>query len=47
MGERGKSNKAGFIGMDSFGASAPAEELYEKFGITTAATVAMAKDLLA
>jgi len=26
-----------FIGMDSFGASAPAEELFEHFGITTAA----------
>ncbi|MBL4769073.1 MAG: transketolase, partial [Rhodobacteraceae bacterium] len=46
MGERGKSNKAGFIGMDSFGASAPADELYEKFGITTEATVALAKTLL-
>jgi transketolase len=29
-----------FIGMKSFGASAPAEVLYEKFGITTAAIVA-------
>ncbi len=28
-----------FIGMDSFGASAPAEELYEHFGITTKAIV--------
>ncbi len=28
-----------FIGMKSFGASAPAEVLYEKFGITTAAIV--------
>jgi transketolase len=31
-----------FIGMKSFGASAPAEVLYEKFGITTAAIVAAA-----
>lgn len=46
LGERGKSNKAGFIGMDGFGASAPAEELYEKFGISASATVAMVKGLL-
>jgi len=46
LGERGRNLKAGFIGMDSFGASAPAEELYEKFGITAAATVAKAKELL-
>ena len=31
-----------FIGMKSFGASAPAEVLYEKFGITAAAIVAAA-----
>lgn len=29
-----------FIGMEGFGASAPAEQLYEKFGITAANTVA-------
>ncbi len=29
----------GFIGMESFGASAPAEHLYEHFGITAAAVV--------
>ena len=28
-----------FIGMTGFGASAPAPEVYEKFGITTAAVV--------
>jgi transketolase len=33
-GERGREAKADFVGMDSFGASAPAEVLYEKFGIT-------------
>ena len=32
-----------FIGMKSFGASAPAEVLYEKFGITTATMVAAAR----
>jgi transketolase len=35
-----------FIGMDSFGASAPANELYEHFGITSAAVVAAARRLL-
>ncbi|SFN64674.1 transketolase [Cohaesibacter marisflavi] len=34
------------IGMDSFGASAPAEELYETFGITSDAIIARAKALL-
>ncbi len=46
LGERGREAKAGFIGMDSFGASAPAGTLFEKFGITTDAIVAKAKDLL-
>ncbi len=36
-----------FVGMDRFGASAPAEILYEKFGITAAAVVAAAKSQLA
>ncbi|MFC0281668.1 transketolase [Falsigemmobacter intermedius] len=34
LGERGSEKKAAFVGMESFGASAPAEVLYEKFGIT-------------
>nr|WP_319389549.1 transketolase [uncultured Cohaesibacter sp.] len=34
------------IGMDGFGASAPAEELYEKFGITSDAIIARACHLL-
>jgi transketolase len=46
LGERGKDAKAGFVGMDSFGASAPAEELFEHFGITSDAAVAAAKALL-
>nr|WP_286193503.1 transketolase [Tropicibacter sp. R16_0] len=46
LGERGREAKAGFVGMSSFGASAPADELYEKFGITAEATVAKVKDLL-
>ncbi len=46
IAERGREAKAGFIGMDSFGASAPAPELFEKFGITAEATVEMVKSLL-
>ncbi len=46
MGERGQEKKADFVGMASFGASAPAGELFEKFGITADATVAKAKALL-
>ncbi len=46
LGERGREAKAGFIGMDSFGASAPAEELFQKFGITAEATVEKVKELL-
>lgn len=45
-GERGKSNKAGFIGMQGFGASAPATELYEQFGITAKAAAEKVKSLL-
>ena len=45
-GERGKHNKSAFIGMDSFGASAPAEELYVKFGITSDGVIKAVKDLL-
>jgi transketolase len=47
LGERGREHKAAFIGMDGFGASAPADVLYEKFGITTDAVVAKAQELLA
>ena len=46
FGERGKSNKAAFVGMDRFGASAPAEELFEKFGITAQGVADAAKALL-
>ncbi len=45
-GERGKSNKADFVGMESFGASAPAEELYANFGITADAVAEKVKNLL-
>ena len=42
LGERGA-----FVGMNGFGASAPAGELYKHFGITAEAVVAAAKTLLA
>ncbi|WP_166416285.1 transketolase [Cochlodiniinecator piscidefendens] len=45
-GERGKSTKAGFVGMDRFGASAPADELYAKFGISAEAVAEKVKSLL-
>ena len=38
-------DKGIFIGMSSFGASAPAKVCYEKFGITAANTIAAAKKL--
>ena len=46
LGERGREVKAGFIGMHSFGASAPIDRLYKEFGITAEATTALAKSLL-
>ena len=36
-GERGREAKAAFVGMEGFGASAPAERLYQEFGITAEA----------
>ncbi len=47
LGERGNAKKAGFVGMDSFGASAPAGTLFEKFGITAEDTAQKVRDLLA
>ena len=35
-----------FVGMRGFGASAPAQELYKHFGITTEAVAAAARDLI-
>ena len=46
LGERGREAKAGFVGMSTFGASAPMERLYQEFGITAEATATMAKSLL-
>ena len=39
-------DNSAFIGMDSFGASAPADELYAHFGITADAVVNAANDLI-
>ncbi|WGW02681.1 transketolase [Tropicibacter oceani] len=46
LGERGREAKADFVGMDRFGASAPAETLYEKFGITADNVAAKVRALL-
>ena len=46
FGERGNPNKAAFIGMQSFGASGPAEELYKTFDITSDKIVKKAKSFL-
>ncbi len=45
-GERGREAKQAFVGMSSFGASAPDKVLYEQFGITAANVAATAKGLL-
>jgi transketolase len=44
--DRWVGNDAAFVTIDRFGASAPAEVLYEKFGITIEHTVAEAQRLL-
>ena len=46
LGERGREAKADFVGMTGFGASAPAERLYEEFGITAEETVRRVKAML-
>ncbi|RBP93673.1 transketolase [Rhodobacter sp. 140A] len=46
MGERGAEKKAGFVGMTGFGASAPADRLYQEFGITAEAVAEKVKSLL-
>ncbi|MCK0094742.1 transketolase [Yoonia sp. F2084L] len=46
FGERGKREKSGFVGMHGFGASAPAERLYEEFGITAKDTAEKVKSLI-
>ena len=46
LGERGVEKKAAFVGMEGFGASAPAERLYAEFGITAEAVAAKVRSLL-
>ncbi|MFK7937976.1 MAG: transketolase [Roseovarius sp.] len=46
FGERGKREKAGFVGMHDFGASAPADTLYTEFGITAEAVADKVQSLL-
>ncbi len=46
LGERGRDGKAAFVGMEHFGASAPAERLYAEFGITPEAVAAKVMALL-
>ena len=45
--DRWTGDKGGFVGMKSFGASAPYKQLYERFGITAAAVAVRAKQALA
>nr|WP_255553709.1 transketolase [Maritimibacter sp. DP1N21-5] len=46
LGERGSEKKAAFVGMEGFGASAPAPKLYEEFGITAENVAATVKKLI-
>ena len=45
-GERGRSAKAAFVGMEGFGASAPEDVLFEHFGITPQAVAQKVRDLM-
>jgi transketolase len=45
-GERGRAAKSGFVGMEGFGASAPAGTLFKEFGITAEAVAEKVKSLL-
>ena len=46
LGERGHEECSAFVGMEGFGASGPAPELYKEFGITAEAVAERAKALL-
>jgi len=46
LGERGRENRQAFVGMEGFGASAPAPTIYEQMGITPEAVVEKVKALL-
>ncbi|WP_308914829.1 transketolase [Jannaschia sp. LMIT008] len=45
-GERGRANRAAFVGMDGFGASAPGDVLYDHFGITADAVAQAVRDMV-
>ncbi|MEO1773647.1 MAG: transketolase [Pseudomonadota bacterium] len=45
-GERGREAKAGFVGMESFGASAPYKDLYAHFGITAEAIAERVRSII-
>lgn len=46
LGERGRAGRDGFVGMESFGASAPADDLYRHFGITAENVAERVRSLL-
>ncbi|WP_299651682.1 transketolase [uncultured Jannaschia sp.] len=45
-GERGRRERAAFIGLDHFGASAPYDSLYDHYGINAEGVAKAARDLL-
>ena len=47
FGEGGRRDRGDFVGMESFGASAPADVLYKEFGITAEAVASKVRALLA
>ncbi|QHQ34574.1 transketolase [Algicella marina] len=46
IGERGRAEKAAFVGMDGFGASGPIDDVYAHFGITAENVAAKVEALL-
>ena len=46
LDERGRAGREGFVGMEGFGASAPASDLYRHFGITAENVAAKVQSLL-
>jgi transketolase len=46
LGERGRDARQAFVGMESFGASAPAPKIYEEMGITADNVAKTVRDLL-
>ena len=46
LGRNGSATSGQFVGMTSFGASAPADHLYEHFGITSEAVAEAAREAI-